>query len=95
MTLKRVTNTKGGYDKSFRPAVILYSGNAGSCAERDQKKVIKTLTEYGEYTPENIDLAMSFQIYDLEDLIDIREYVGRMEVKQRKNVEQKGRRGRW
>ncbi len=30
---------------------------------------------------------MSSKIYDLEDLIDIREYVGRMEAEQRKKAE--------
>ena len=65
-----------------------------SVQEEIRKKVIKALTEYGECTPENIDLAMSSKIYDLEDLIDIREYVERMEAEQRKNAEQKGRRGR-
>ena len=44
--------------------------------------------------PENVDRAMSFQIYGLEDLIDIREYVERMEAEQRKKAEQKRRGGR-
>ena len=39
---------------------------------------------------------MSSKIYDLEDLIDIREYVKRMEAEQRKKkTEQKRRGGRW
>ena len=37
---------------------------------------------------------MSSKIYDLEDLIDIREYVRRMETEQRKKAEQKRRGGR-
>ena len=45
-------------------------------------------------TPENIDSAMCSKIYDLEDLIDIREYVRRMEEEQRKEAEQKRRGGR-
>ena len=62
--------------------------------EEIRQKVIKALTEYGECTPENIDLAMSSKIYDLEDLIDVRGYIERMEAGQRKKAEQKGRRGR-
>ncbi len=62
--------------------------------EEIRKKVIEALTEVGECTPENIDSAMCSKIYDLEDLIDIREYVRRMEEEQRKEVEQKGRGGR-
>lgn len=62
--------------------------------EEIRKKVIEALTEVGECTPENIDSAMCSKIYDLEDLIDIREYVRRMEEEQRKEVEQKRRGGR-
>ena len=51
--------------------------------EEIRKKVIEALTEVGECTPENIDSAMCSKIYDLEDLIDIREYVRRMEEEQR------------
>lgn len=49
------------------------------------------MTEHGECTPENVDRAMSSKIYDLEDLIDIREYVNRMETEQKKKAEQKRR----
>ena len=62
--------------------------------EEIRKKVIEALTEVGECTPENIDSAMCSKIYDLEDLIDIREYVRRMKEEQRKEVEQKRRGGR-
>ena len=62
--------------------------------EEIRKKVIEALTEVGECTPDNIDSAMCSKIYDLEDLIDIREYVRRMEEEQRKEVEQKRRGGR-
>lgn len=62
--------------------------------EEIRKKVIEALTEVGECTPKNIDSAMCSKIYDLEDLIDIREYVRRMEEEQRKKVEQKRRGGR-
>ncbi len=62
--------------------------------EEIRKKVIEALTEVGECTPENIDSAMCSKIYDVEDLIDIREYVRRMEEEQRKEVEQKRRGGR-
>ena len=62
--------------------------------EEIRQKVIAALTEHGECTPENVDRAMSSKIYDLEDLIDIREYVERMEKEQRKKAEQKRRGGR-
>ena len=65
-----------------------------SVQEEIRQKVIAALTEHGECTPENVDRAMSSKIYDLEDLIDIREYVRRMETEQRKKAEQKRRGGR-
>ena len=65
-----------------------------SVQEEIRQKVIAALTEHGECTPENVDRAMSSKIYDLEDLIDIREYVGRMEKEQRQKAEQKRRGGR-
>ena len=65
-----------------------------SVQEEIRQKVIAALTEHGECTPENVDRAMSSKIYDLDDLIDIREYVGRMEAEQRKKAEQKRRGGR-
>ncbi len=65
-----------------------------SVQEEIRQKVIVALTEHGECTPENVDRAMSSKIYDLEALIDIREYVERMEAEQRKKAEQKRRGGR-
>ena len=65
-----------------------------SVQEEIRQKVMAALTEHGECTPENVDRAMSSKIYDLDDLIDIREYVGRMEAEQRKKAEQKRRGGR-
>lgn len=65
-----------------------------SVQEEIRQKVIAALTEHGECTPENVDRAMSSKIYDLEDLIDIREYVRKMEAEQRKKAEQKRRGGR-
>lgn len=65
-----------------------------SVQEEIRQKVIAALTEHGECTPENVDRAMGSKIYDLEDLIDIREYVRRMEAEQRKKTEQKRRGGR-
>ena len=57
--------------------------------EEIKAKVIAALTEYGECTPENVERAMSSKIYDLDDLIDIKEYVRRMEEEQQKKAEQK------
>ena len=65
-----------------------------SVQEEIRQKVMAALAEHGECTPENVDRAMSSKIYDLEDLIDIREYVRRMETEQRKKAEQKRRGGR-
>lgn len=65
-----------------------------SMQEEIKERVIAALTEHGECTPENIDRAMSSKIYDLEDLIDIREYVRRMEEERKKKAEPKRRGGR-
>lgn len=65
-----------------------------SMQEEIKEKVIAALTEHGECTPENIDRAMSSKIYDLEGLIDIREYVRRMEEERKKQAGQKRRGGR-
>ena len=65
-----------------------------SVQEEIRQKVMAALAEHGECTPENVDRAMSSKIYDLEDLIDIREYVRKMEAEQRKKAEQKRRGGR-
>lgn len=62
--------------------------------EEIRQKVIAALTEHGECTPENIERAMSSKIYDLDDLIDIREYVRQMEETQGRKSEQKRRGGR-
>lgn len=62
--------------------------------EEIKQKVIAALTEHGECTPENIERAMSSRIYDLSDLIDIREHVRRMEETQGKKPEPKRRGGR-
>lgn len=65
-----------------------------SVQEEIKQKVIAALTEHGECTPENIERAMSSKIYDLDDLIDIREYVRQMEEKQSRKSEQNRRGGR-
>ena len=57
--------------------------------EEIKAKVIAALTECGECTPENVERAMSPKIYDIEDLIDIKEYLTRIEEEQRKKAEQK------
>ncbi len=57
--------------------------------EEIREKVIAALTEAGECTPENIERAMCSKIYDIDDLIDIHEYVRKMEEQQKKKAEQK------
>ena len=63
--------------------------NSSVTLEEIKSKVIAVLTECGECTPENVERAMCSKIYDLNDLIDIKEYVRRMEEEQRKKAEQK------
>lgn len=62
--------------------------------EEIRQKIIAALTDQGECSPENVQRAMDSKIYDLSDLIDIREYVERMEEEQRKKSEQSRRGGR-
>ncbi len=62
--------------------------------QEEIRQEVAALTEHGECTPENVDRAMSSKIYDLEDLIDICEYVRKMEAEQRKKAEQKRMGGR-
>ncbi len=57
--------------------------------EEIKEKVIAALTEHGECTPENVERAMCSKIYDLDDLIDIKEYVKQVEEEQKKAAEQK------
>lgn len=60
-----------------------------SVQEEIKAKVIAALTECGECTPENIERAMCSKIYDIDDLIDIKEYVRKMEEQQKKKAGQK------
>ena len=62
--------------------------------EEIKAKVIAALSEYGECTPENVERAMNSKIYDLDDQINSKEYVSRMEEEQRKKAEQKRGKGR-
>ncbi len=62
-----------------------------SVQEEIKQKVIAALTEHGECTPENVDRAMSSKIYDLEDLIDIRQYVRQIEEQQQKKADEEKR----
>lgn len=88
-----------GYEKevmtevSYLPPYYI-AAMPDSVQEEIRQKVIAALTEHGECTPENVDRVMSSKIHDLEDLIDIREYVRRMEAEQKKKTEQKRRGGR-
>jgi len=88
-----------GYEKevvtevSYLPPYYI-AAMPDSVQEEIKQKVIAALTEHGECTPENVDRTMSSKIHDLEDLIDIREYVRRMETEQRKKAEQKRRGGK-
>lgn len=88
-----------GFEKEVETEVSYLSPHyvaamSDSMQEEIKEKVIAALTEHGECTPENIDRAMSSKLYDLEGLIDIREYVRRMEEEWKKKAEQKRRSGR-
>ena len=81
--------TEGSYLPPYYVAAM-----PDSVQEEIKEKVIAALTEHGECTPENVERAMSSKIYDLDELIDIQEYVRRMEEEQRKKAEQKRGGGR-
>lgn len=72
------------YEKEVQTEVSYLSPYYIAAMPDDVQEEIAALTEHGECTPENIENAMCSKIYDLEDLIDIREYVKRMEEEQRK-----------
>lgn len=42
--------------------------------EEIRQKLADRLTELGEYSPEKVEQAMCSKIYDLRDLIDIKDY---------------------
>ncbi len=46
-----------------------------SLQEEIRRKMTAKLKELGEYSPENVELAMHSKIYDLRGLIDIADYV--------------------
>ncbi len=62
--------------------------------EEIKEKVIAALVEHGECTPENVERAMCSKIYDLEDLIDIKEYVRLAEEEQKKKTAEQKRGGK-
>ena len=56
-----------------------------------KKKITTRLKEIGKYSPENVDRAMYSKIYDLEELLDIKEYMrGIEEQKQKEACKKKG-----
>lgn len=46
-----------------------------SFQEEIRRKLTAKLTELGEYSPEKVEHMMHFKIYDLKELIDIKDYV--------------------
>lgn len=46
-----------------------------SLQEEIRRKMTAKLTELGEYSPEKVEYMMHFKIYDLKELIDIKDYV--------------------
>lgn len=85
-----------GYEKNAeaeitdRPSFYI-AAMPDSVQEEIRKKVIVSLTELGECTPENVHNAMNSKIYDLAELIDISEYVIRAEEEQRIKEEESKR----
>lgn len=45
-----------------------------SLQEEIREKLTAKLTEWGEYSPEKIEQMMRVKIYDLKELIDIKDY---------------------
>ena len=50
------------------------SGMPQSLQEEIREKLTAKLTERGEYSPEKIEQMMRVKIYDLKELIDIKDY---------------------
>lgn len=46
-----------------------------SLQEEIRRKMTAKLTELGEHSPEKVEHMMRFKIYDLKELIDIKDYV--------------------
>ena len=59
--------------------------------EEFKQKVMVELMKHRECTPWNVQRAMASKIYDLSDLIDIREHMERIEEENRKKAEQSRR----
>ena len=59
--------------------------------EEFKQKVMVELMKHRECTPWNVQRAMASKIYDLSDLIDIREHMERIEEESRKKAEQSRR----
>lgn len=81
-------------EESFRLPPCFIEAMPDSVQEEIKGKVIAALTKEGVCTPENVQRAMESKIYDLSDLIDIREYVRRMEEGWEKKERQEKRGGR-
>lgn len=90
MTLKEVMSMKRRFRQRLQNCHLNYIAAMPDLVQEEIKeKVIAALTECGECTPENVERAMNSKIHDLEDLIDIKEYVRRIEEEQRRKAEQR------
>lgn len=57
--------------------------------EEIKEEVTARLKELGIYSPENVERAINSKILDLEELIDAKEYVRRLEKEQQKSSDKK------
>lgn len=60
------------------------SSMSESIQQEIREEVSARLWETGNYSPENVDRAMDSRLCDLEELLDIAKYAGKLEVKNRK-----------
>ena len=55
-----------------------------SVQQEIRKEVSARLRDTGNYSPESVDRAMDSRLCDLEELLDIAKYAGKLEVQNRK-----------
>lgn len=58
-----------------------------------REEVSARLKETGNYSPENVERAMDSKLCDLEELLDIEKYAGKLETQHRK-MQERSRGGR-
>lgn len=64
-----------------------------SVQQEIREEVSARLKEIGNYSPESVDRAMDSRLCDLEELLDIAKYAGKLEAQHRK-ISERSRGGR-